>query len=145
MAQTMLLVSFLLGIGLVVGLVVLLTRGRYHHSADLAGSGNLAQRLGRATRKPAVWAATFVLLTLLAGGATVLAVGGYGVSTDVSAGATTLLATLGTVLVVGYVFYGTFVAARARGLHAAQAAAFGSWALGLLVLVAVAASLLGFA
>lgn len=145
MAQAILLASFLLGVLLVVGVIFLLSRGRYRYSPRFAKrEGGPLSGLHSAVRTPVAWTVAFVLLTLLAGGATVLAVGGFGVSAGIATGAVAVLAGVGVVVLVSYVFYGTFVAARSRGLHAAQAAAFGSWAVGLLVLVAVAASLLGF-
>jgi hypothetical protein len=144
MAQTTLVASFLLGVVLVAGAVLLLSRGRVRYTPGYATDDDLATSLIRIARRPVTWTVSFVVLTLLVGGATVLAVGGYDVSPVVSDGATALLAAVGVVVLVTYVFYGTFVAARSRGLHPAQAAAFGSWAVGLLVLVAVAASLVGF-
>jgi hypothetical protein len=146
MAQPTLLVGFLVGLALVVGIAVLSTRGRYRYKPRFYPRGERSPGiLTRAARSPAVWMVSFLVLALLAGGATVLAVGGFDVSPDVAANAGVVLAGIGGTVLVGYVFYGTVAAARARGLHSAQAVAFGSWAVGLLVLVAVAVSLLGYA
>jgi hypothetical protein len=146
MAQPTLIVGFLVGAAIVATIVVLSTRGRYRYApSPERDSGQSAGLLARAMRSPAVWIASFVGLTLLAGVATVLAVGGFGVSAGIAADAGVLLAAVGGLVLVAYVFYGTVAAARARGLHSAQAVAFGSWAVGLLVLVAVAVSLLGYA
>jgi hypothetical protein len=144
MAQTTLVVSFLLGVFIVGGAVLLLSRGRFRYTpAYGADGGDLADRLAEVARTPVAWMVGFLALTLVAGAATVLAVGGYGVAAGVSGGAAALLAAVGVAVLAGYLFYGTFAAARSRGLHSAQAAAFGSWALGLVLLLAVAASLLG--
>ncbi|MGQ4554799.1 hypothetical protein [Halobellus sp. GM3] len=146
MVQSVLLAGFVVGVAIVVGIAVAFARGRYQHTPSFTGErATSADGVLSVARTPAAWAVSFVFLTLLAGGATVLAVGGFGVSPGVARGASILLAAVGGAVLVGYIFYGTFVAARARGLHTAQAAAFGSWAVGLLLLVAVAASLLGFA
>ena len=145
MVQTILLASFLLGVLIIAGIVALLSRGRPHYTPRVVDEDDsLAAYLGRVARRPVTWTVAFVLLTLLTAGAAVLAVGGFEVSAGVAGAATTVLAVVGAVVLVGYLFYGTFVAARSRGLHSAQAFAFGSWAVGLLVLLGVAASLLGF-
>lgn len=145
MAQTALVASFLLGVLLVAGGIVLLSRGRFRYSPSYANDdADFATTVVRVAQRPLTWTVSFVVLTLLAGGTTVLAVGGFDVSSGIAGGATVLLAAIGAVVLVGYLFYGTFVVARSRGLHPAQAAAFGSWAVGLLVLAVVAASLVGF-
>ncbi len=144
MVQTTLLASFLFGVLIVAGVVALLSRGRPRYAPQVVKDDGLATSLETAARQPVTWTVTFVLLTLLTAGAAVLAVGGFEVSADIAGVATVVLALIGMVVLVGYLFYGTFVAARSRGLHSAQAFAFGSWAVGLLVLLGVAASLLGF-
>jgi len=144
MAQTTLVASFLLGVLIVGGAVLLLSRSRFRYTPTYGDDGeDLSSRLAAVARTPVAWTVGFLVLTLLAGGATVLAVGGFDVASGVSGGATALLAAVGIAVLVGYVFYGTFAAARSRGLHAAQSVAFGSWAVGLVLLVAVAVSLLG--
>ncbi|WP_144901859.1 hypothetical protein [Halobellus captivus] len=144
MPQSTFVASFLLGIILVAALIGLLSRGRFRYTPSFGnGDGDLATGILTLARRPVTWTVSFLAVAMFAGIATVLAVGGFDVSPSVAGGATALLAAVGTIVLVGYVFYGTFVAARSRGLHAAQAAAFGSWAVGLLVLVAVAASLVG--
>lgn len=144
MVQTTFVASFLGGILLVAGVVILLSRGRFRYTQSLGrGDDDLSANAARALRTPVVWTVSFVILALLTGGAAVLAIGGFNVSAAVARAATALLAAVGVAVLVGYLFSGTFVLARSRGLHSAQAAAFGSWAVGLLLLIAVAVSLVG--
>ena len=60
---------------------------------------------------------------------------GRGAGVVLAAGAATVL--------VAYLFYGTFISARGRGLSNSQAAALGSWALGLLAIAVISFKLLG--
>ena len=142
MSQPTLLAGFLVGMALIVGFAVLPARQRRSAPAGRDTTG-IASALGRQARTPAAWSVGFVLLTVVAGVATVLVVGGFGTGSGLGSASAALLAVIGAVVLGGYVFVGTFLTARSRGLYAAQAAAFGSWAVGLLVLAAVAVALIG--
>ncbi|WP_224332780.1 hypothetical protein [Haloprofundus halobius] len=146
MAQSPVLLSVLFGI-LLVATVGYISRHEWRQYA-VAGGENVSRRDGRSlasrtVNSPAAWSVAFVLAVVAVGGATVVFVSG----TAVPGWATR---TAGAVLAAGfvlglalYLFYGSFVSARGRGLNRAQAAAVGSWALGLLLIAAVVLKLLG--
>lgn len=147
MAQEALFAGLVFGVALAAA-VVLTGRGRREYSvaggwATRTGTGTRPSALSRAADSPAAWTAAFVVVALAFGGAAVLFVAGGDVPAGLAAaGGAFLLAA--AVLVFGlYVFYGTFVSARGRGLKNAQAALLGVWALGSLFVLAVALKLLG--
>ncbi|MFB6105596.1 MAG: hypothetical protein ABEJ70_01355 [Halobacteriaceae archaeon] len=76
-------------------------------------------------------------LVLVVGGLAAVAAGGATAQTAGLAFAAVVVACL-----AGYLVWGTYAVARARGLHRAGAAAVGAWAAGMLVVVAVLIRLL---
>ncbi|SFR68985.1 hypothetical protein [Halogeometricum limi] len=144
MVQSALLVSFVLGLGL-LSVVVLLT-GRGWRTYSVAGGWTTRPRpsaLARGADSPAVWTAAFVAVTLAFGGAAILFVGGTEIPEGMAAMGGVVLVGLATLVFGSYVFYGTFVSARNRGLKNSQAALLGAWAIGALFLVAVTLKLFG--
>lgn len=110
---------------------------------DAGGSGwsTLADLLRRLASDPGVWAAGFVLVAVGLGLGAVAIVGDglvAGVPVDVLA--VVVGATLALVL-VSYLFWGTYAASRHRGLGNAQAVGVGIGTLGLLFLLLVALQL----
>ncbi|MUV57702.1 hypothetical protein [Halogeometricum sp. CBA1124] len=143
MAQESLVVSFVLGVALIAAVVALTGRGwRQYSVAGGSTTGGGRSVVSRGADSPMVWTVAFLVAALAFGGATVLFVGGAEVSGMAALGGGFLLAA--TILVfASYVFYGTFVSARNRGLKNAQAALLGAWAIGSLFVLAVALKLFG--
>lgn len=144
MAQEPLLASFALGVGLLVAVVALLGRGRRSYS--VVGGWTTRERrsvVSRGADSPAVWTAVFVAVTIGFGVSAVLFVGGSDVPDGMAAVGGAFLAGAAILAFALYVFYGTFVSARNRGLKNAQAALLGAWAIGSLFVVAVVAKLFG--
>ncbi|MDS0298958.1 hypothetical protein NDI76_09385 [Halogeometricum sp. S1BR25-6] len=143
MAQEALFAGLVFGVALAAA-VVLAGRGRREHSVAGGWTTRTSpSTLSRTADSPAAWTAAFVAVALAFGGAGVLFVAGGDVPAELAAvGGAFLLAA--AVLVFGlYVFYGTFVSARGRGLKNAQAALLGVCALGSLFVLAVTLKLLG--
>lgn len=146
MAQSAILVSVLFGLLLVATGAFVAGRGGRHYSP--AEDGSIARDDGpslaaRAAGDPTVWTVAFIVTALAFGGATVMYVGETTTPDWIEASAGAFLG-IGAALVTAlYLFYGTFVSARGRGLKNAQAVALGSWAVGLLFIVAIAFKLLG--
>ncbi|WP_245902866.1 hypothetical protein [Salinigranum rubrum] len=91
---------------------------------------------------PTVWILAFVAAIAVFGGATIAFVGGGVSESAVQLGGIVLLVA-GGLVAVGYLFFGTFIAARGRGLGNAAAAALGSWVLGLAFILVLVAKLMG--
>ncbi|MGB9958602.1 hypothetical protein ACOZ4B_19660 [Haloferax prahovense] len=151
MAQTGLFLGFVLGVVLLALTVFLTGRGWRHYTVTSVptptgggsaggGGGDTARRWGD---DPTVLSLVFVLAALGFGAMAVLFVGGSAIPESVTnaAGPALVAGTLG--VVVAYLFYGTYHAARGRGLERSQAALLGSWVLGLLFVVGVALRLVG--
>lgn len=140
----MFLVSVLTGIVLVAMVAFLSGRGwRQYTPAPLGGSTRRDRpTLVGLAGNPTVWVITFVAAIAVFGGATVMFVGGGVSESAVEMGGAVLLVATGLVT-VGYLFFGTFIAARGRGLGNAAAAALGSWVLGLLFIVVLVVKLMG--
>lgn len=144
MAQESLLVSFVLGVALLAVVVVFLGRG-WRDYTPVAGWSRAERRsvLSRGADSPAVWTAAFVVLAVGFGMAAVLYVGGSGIPEGMAAVGGAFLVTAATLVFTLYVFYGTFVSAKNRGLKNSQAALLGAWAIGSLLVVAITVKLLG--
>ncbi|WP_380678668.1 hypothetical protein [Salinigranum sp. GCM10025319] len=146
MAQSMFLLSVLTGAVLVALVVFLNARGwRQYTPAGLGFRERERSSLSAATENPTVWVVAFLAAILVFGGATVAFVSGgtSGISDSMVQTAGIVLAVGTAVVAVGYLFFGTFIAARGRGLGNAAAVALGSWALGLLFVVVVVVKLMG--
>ncbi|MFB6161593.1 MAG: hypothetical protein ABEJ61_10535 [Haloferacaceae archaeon] len=142
MAQTALVVSFLFGVALVATVAFVARREwRGYTPAVGAGADGGVSAVVRAANGPTAWSLAFLVAALGGVGATVLFVGGA--TGALKRGAGIALAGGAAVVLVGYLFYGTVVSARGRGLANAQAVALGSWALGLLGIAVITIKLLG--
>lgn len=144
MAQLGYLVStVLMGLFLVavVGFLRLAERREYSPTFSRSEASPLGA-IGDLARNPAVWIAVFLVVTVGAMLAAVVFVGGLVPS---EAGLTAAGLVLGAVvglLVGGYLLWGVYTTARARGFHSAAAVMVSAWALGILVVVGIAAKLL---
>jgi hypothetical protein len=139
MAQTTFVVSFLFGLVLVATLGYVSARGwrRYSPPESRSSGSRAASTATRVAQTPGAWILAFLVTALTFGLAAVAFVGGTAIPAGVKQ-ASTLILLAGTVLiVVFYAFYGTFVSARGRGLKNSQAAALGSWVIGLLFIAVV--------
>lgn len=114
-------------------------------SSDESGPGGwrrLQAHLKTAADDPSVLAMGFLLLAVGMGLGVVAAVGdGFVEGVPVDLLAVVLGATL-SLVVVAYLFWGTYTASRRRGLGNAQAVGVGIGTLGLLFLAVIAAQLL---
>lgn len=89
-----------------------------------------------------VWVLVFVVTALAIGGGATLFVSGDSYSASlVSAGGIVVVVALALAFLF-FLFYGTYSAAKARGFQRAAAVMAGSWILGILVIVGIAAKLL---
>lgn len=145
MAQVALLLSSLIGILLLGVVAALIGRGSrgYTLPARITSEEGEPSRFARAARSPAVWTLAFVGAALGLAGAALAFVGVISLPEGTRAVAGLALAAGTGLLLLFYVFYGTFASARARGLGSSQAAALGSWMIGLLFVVIIALKLLG--
>ncbi|MFB6080738.1 MAG: hypothetical protein ABEJ81_07060 [Haloferacaceae archaeon] len=147
MAQVAFLLSTLIGILLIGAVAVLIGRGSRQYSLPrrVTGGEGESSLLARAARSQVVWTLVFVVAAIGLGGAAILFTGTVPIPDGIKAAAGGALAAGVGILLMFYVFYGTFASARARGLGSSQAAALGSWLVGLLFIVVVALKLLGIA
>jgi len=161
MAQTGLFLGFVLGVALLALTVFLTGRGWRQYSVTSVptptgggSSGNAGEsergsgtETGTAARRwaddPTVLSLVFLLAALGFGAVAVLFVGGSTIPEGVSDAAGPVLVAGTLTVVVTHLFYGTYHAARGRGLERSQAALLGSWVLGLLFVVGVALRLVG--
>lgn len=142
MAQTALIVSFLFGVALVATVAFIAGRGWRQYTPAVTGrEEGGASLVARAAGDPTVWTVAFLVAALGVVGATVLFVGDGGGALQRGAGI--FLAGGAAVVLVAYLFYGTVVSARGRGLANSQAVALGSWVLGLLGIAVITLRLLG--
>jgi hypothetical protein len=142
MAQEVLAGSVLFGVVLVAIVAYLSGRGwrTYAPAGGFAGDGE--SPLSRAARSPAVWTLAFVLGTVAAGVAAVAFVDGS-VPEALQRNAGIVLAGGAALVLTGYLYYGTYVSARNRGLMRSQAALLGSWSVAMLALVVITLRLVG--
>ena len=99
------------------------------------------EKAGALVRHPAVWAITFLALTLGAGAITVAAMGGLGVPEELAASMFSALLGVVAVMLAGFLFLGPYFLIRGRGLGNAQGIAGGILFVGLGFLLVVAAQL----
>ncbi|POG57142.1 hypothetical protein [Haloferax marisrubri] len=151
MAQTGLFLGFVLGVVLLALTVFLTGRGWRHYTVTSVptptGGGSAGGASDSAARRwaddPTVLSLVFLLAALGFGAVAVLFVGGSTIPEGVTSAAGPVLVAGTLTVVVAYLFYGTYHAARGRGLERSQAALLGSWVLGLLFVVGVALRLVG--
>ena len=144
MAQTGLFIGFVVGVVLLALVAALTGRGGQRYSVEnVAGERESQSRVAEWSDDPTVLSLVFLLVALGFGLVAVVFTGYGGLSQETTnvAGAALVVATL--VVVVSYLFYGSYHAARSRGLARSQAALVGSWVLGLLFVVSVTLRLLG--
>ncbi|KAB1194151.1 hypothetical protein GJR96_12205 [Haloferax sp. MBLA0076] len=146
MAQTSLFVGFVVGVVLLALVVAITGRGGRRYSVDspVGETETRASRVADWADDPTVLSVVFLLLALGFGAIAVLFMGGGGISAEMASAAGVALVTATLLVVVGYLFYGTYHTARSRGLQRSQAALVGSWVLGLLFVGGVALRLLGY-
>jgi hypothetical protein len=123
----------------VLAVVVGVARAERRRDYDPLGPTTTARRLREAAGEPVVWMASFLLLAFVFGGGTVLYV------SDATVPGRALLApgllAAAVAVFAGAMFLGVYQSARSRGGSAAQGVAEGSFLVGLLVVVAIAAKL----
>ena len=144
MAQSILLLSVLAGVVLVAIVAFLNSRGwrQYAPAALAAGGGRDRSVMTELAGNQTVWVLAFLAAIVVFGGGTVLAVGGGPSAEMAQTAGIVLLAAAGGVA-IAYLFFGTFLAAKGRGMGNAAAAAIGSWVLGLLFIVVLVVKLMG--
>lgn len=140
MAQQFVLATSLFGV-LLVAVTVYLTEGWRHDAPSPQATGSAGSRVVQATHEPWVWTLSFLVAALAFGMGTLAFINGS--LTPLSGAMGTLLAVAGAFVLVGYLFYGTFVAARGRGVSDSLAAAIGAWVVGIVGVVAVVVHLFG--
>ena len=97
--------------------------------------------LSEFVRTPAVWAISFVGVTVLIGGSILLGVGSFGISEGLAGTLLNVAYLLVGLLLVGFVFLGAYFATRSRGLGNAHGVAAGTLATGAAFLVLVTVQL----
>lgn len=140
----MFLLSVLAGVVLVATVVFLSGRGWRQYTPAPVGSA--ARDDGSAVvdlaENPTVWVLAFLTAIAVFGGATIAFVGGGVSESAIQLGGIVLLVA-GGLVAIAYLFFGTFIAARGRGLGNAAAAMLGSWVLGLVFIVVLVVKLMG--
>lgn len=125
--------------GLVVVLVVVLTRSREWRSAATTSGKRGASTVAtftEAARSPLGWTVAFLVVVLGIGGGALAFVTGT-LPPAVSRVAGLALVVVAAATMGGYLFWGVYHAARYRGIKSAQATGTGLWVLGLLLIVAI--------
>lgn len=97
--------------------------------------------LGDVARTPAVWAVSFVGITVLVGGSILLGVGSFGIPEGIAGTLVNVAYLAVSLLLVGFVFLGAYFATRSRGLGNAHGVAAGTLATGAAFLVLVTVQL----
>ena len=146
MAQSMFLLSVLTGAVLVALVVLLNARGWRQYTPAGLGFGSSrpdSSTLSAAAGNPTVWVVAFLAAIFVFGGATVAFVSGTGLPESVVQTAGVVLLVASSLVAIGYLFFGTFIAARGRGLGNAAAAMLGSWVLGLAFILVLVVKLMG--
>lgn len=145
MAQGFLFAGFFVGIVLLALVIGLLGRGR--RSYTVVFSTHEAESFGSTVRRwsesPAVLSLVFLVIALGFGITAVLFIGGAGIPEGMASAAGAFLVGLTGVVIVTYLFYGSYHTARSWGLKRSQAVLVGSWVLGALFVVTVSLRLLG--
>lgn len=136
--------TLLMGLFLVAVVAFLRLAERREYSPSLSGGeSSPAATLRRTTDSPTTWIVVFLLATFGVGLASVAYVGGLvPAESAVVDVAGPVLGVVVAVLVGGYLLWGAYSTARARGYQNAAAVMVSSWVLGLLFVMAIAAYLL---
>lgn len=129
--------TILMGL-LLVAVAVAVAYGRDWRSYPFGGEGDAFTTIARAVSSPTTWIVAFLLLVLGFGGSTMLYI--------TSTGATQQLALVGLGALIGialafFLFMGVYRSVRGHGRTAAEAVGAGAWALGIVLVVAIAAKL----
>jgi cbb3-type cytochrome oxidase subunit 3 len=137
--------TILMGLFLVAVVALVRFSDRREYEAPSSREGGLARRAATwVVESPMAWILGFLLLVFVAGGTSVLYVGGIlpspSAATTQLAG--TALAAVFALVLVGYLVWGAYATARSRGYQRSGAVAVGAWVVGLLFVVAIAAQLL---
>lgn len=140
MADLSYVASGVLMTGFVLAVVVAVLRYGHWQSYSPTEPGDVADSLRAVAASPAAWTAGFLLLVGGFGGAAVLYVSDVSVPGGDALGVGLLVAA--AVVLGGFLFVGTYDAARSRGRPAAQGVAEGSVMLGLLAVIAIAVKLI---
>ncbi|MFB6148068.1 MAG: hypothetical protein ABEJ48_00230 [Halobacteriales archaeon] len=115
------------------------------HGGGDGGTGGfssaVADGLVKLARDPMGWTLAFVVTILLFGGATLVFAGWVSVPPALQGTLGLLIGGLFGLLFVIYIFAGTYLAARSRGLANSMAVAVGSWVVAMLFLAALALKL----
>lgn len=141
MVRTVLVGSALFGL-LLVGIAAYLSGHEWRHYSPILAPADGPSPFQRALGSPAVWTVAF-LAAVVGFGLAVVAVVSGDIAAPTRQVAGLLLASGTGVGLTLYLFYGTFVSARNRGLASSQAAALGSWVVGLLLIAAIVFKLWG--
>ncbi|MFC7203445.1 hypothetical protein ACFQJC_07970 [Haloferax namakaokahaiae] len=145
MAQGFLFAGFVVGLVLLAVVVAFIGRGRreYHVAFVTGERETLGESMRRWSSNPAVLSLGFLALAVGFGGAAVLFIGGAGIPEGMASAAGAFLIGATVLVVVTYLFYGSYNTARSWGLKRSQAVLVGSWVLGALFVVTVSLRLLG--
>lgn len=140
-ALTTLTSTVLTGLFLVVvAVVVLRLRSWEAYRPGVGEHRRPSEWLSSVAGSMRVWIATFLVAAVGTGVGAILFVSGS-IPASAQNAAGVAVASLFVLLFLFYLFYGIYQSARSRGWKSAQAAAFGSWALGLLFLLTIALQL----
>lgn len=111
--------------------------GRVIAAEPAEGIEALVARLRSLSRNPTVWTVAFIVLAVGLGVGAIAAVGDVGLPDWVSGALFSLVAGVVGLMLVAYIFYGAYAAARSRGLGNAHGVAAGLGALGLAFLLVI--------
>jgi hypothetical protein len=129
-------VSAVMAVFLVAVVAFLASRAWKGYAPGDGGGESLLRSL---KGSPVVWVFSFLLVVGAVAASVVVFVSGSPAQQALVSG---VLVGVGALLLVGYVGYGTFTSTRAHGHTNAVAAMLSAWALGVLLLFAITASLL---
>lgn len=124
-----------------IGVGILTLRNWEFYSPESAREKSLVDRLAAAAERPAVWTLAFIVVAVAAGLATIGFISGS-LPSGVQSAAGLVVGLVFATLFLFFIFQGCYRAARSWGMKSSQAAAIGSWALGLLLLVVITVLLL---
>ena len=125
---------------LLVAVAVAVAYGReWRTYSPFGGDDDAFTTISKATASPTTWIVSFLLLVLGFGGTTLLYVTSSGTTQELA------LVALGALIGIAlafFLFMGVYRSVRGHGRSTAEAVGAGAWALGLLLVVAIAAKLI---